>query len=494
MHGSRTRRLTLTALTAAAVLLVAACQSGAPAATQLNPTAVASKPASAVAKYLEISPAPGARDVNPAHGITVTAVNGGKITNVTVKTSSNEPVTGALSAGRASWHSTYALPTDASYTVTATGTESNGHPVTATSSFRTPNPADRFAAEIYEGAGATYGVGMPIMLTFSSPIKDKAAVERSLQITTSKPVVGAWYWDGSEQVDFRPRDYWPADTTVSFDGHLNGVEGAPGMYGTHDLTQSFNIGQSVIAVASTDTHRTQIYVNGELAYNWPISTGRATMPTPDGTYLAVQKNNPVRMIGGGKKGSPGYYNELVNWAVRFTFSGDYYHSAPWSVVDQGTTNVSHGCVNLPPADAQTYYEMAIPGDPITVESSPKAGNWDDGWTEWFLSWQQYLAGSATHLAVEAGPGGSAFVKPSSLPADTGSVPLTTSAPGNYYAVLLSPARRRALLAPVCSLVARPKPPRSSVRNRGAPFGSRGGRRGSAGPWARSNGTFRVKRL
>src|SRR6202011_6094425 len=117
----------------------------------------------------------------------------------------------------------------------------------------------------------------------------------------------------------------------------------------------------VIAVASTRTHRTQIYIDGKLKYNWPISTGRDTLPTPDGSYLAVEKSNPVRMIGG-KKGTPGYYNELVSWAVRFTYSGDYYHSAPWSVVDQGTTNVSHGCVNLPPDAAITYYNMSIPGD------------------------------------------------------------------------------------------------------------------------------------
>jgi lipoprotein-anchoring transpeptidase ErfK/SrfK len=432
VHGRRTGRLTLAGLTAAAALLVAACQSGAPAATQLNPAAVAGKTATTVAKYLKIFPAPGAKHVNPATGITVTAVNGGTIARVTVKTSSDEPVTGALGAGRRSWHSAYALPTDASYTVTATGTDAHGHPVTATSSFRTTSPAATFAAEIYEAEGQTYGVGMPIMLTFSRPITNKAAVERSLQLTTSKPVVGAWYWDGSEQVDFRPRDYWPADTTVSFDGHLDGVEGAPGRYGVHDLTQTFTIGQSVIAVASTSTHRTQVYIGGKLAYNWPISTGRTTLPTPDGTYLTVDKNNPVRMIGG-TKGKPGYYNELVNWAVRFTYSGDYYHSAPWSVVDQGVSNVSHGCVNLPPADAETFYQLAIPGDPITIESSPKAGDWDDGWTEWFLSWPQYLAGSATHRAVEAGPDGSEFVSPSSLPADAGTVPLSTTSPGNYYA-------------------------------------------------------------
>ena len=299
---------------------------------------------------------------------------------------------------------------------------------------------------IFEGYQQTYGVGMPIMLTFSTPITNKAAVERSLELTTSKPVIGAWYWDGDEHLYFRPRDYWPANTTVSFDGHLNGVEGAKGVYATANLTQSFNIGRSLIAVASTTTHRTQIYLNGKLAYQWPISTGRASLPTPDGTYVSVEKANPVRMIGGGAPGSAGYYNELVNYAVRFTFSGDYYHSAPWSVVNQGTSNVSHGCVNLPPSAAVTYYNMSIPGDPITVTNSTAAGKWDDGWTEWFLPWSQYLHGSALGQAVMAGPQGSTFVSPSSLPADTATAPLETSASGNYYAGAATPgvARPRGL--------------------------------------------------
>jgi L,D-transpeptidase catalytic domain len=34
------------------------------------------------------------------------------------------------------------------------------------------------------------------------------------------------------------------------------------------------------------------------------------------------------------------------------------------------TNVSHGCVNMPPADAEIYYEMAVPGDPVTITGSP----------------------------------------------------------------------------------------------------------------------------
>lgn len=424
-HACQTKHFVAAAILAAVVLAVAAC-AGKPAADRLNASAVAG-----AAKYLKISPAPGETAADPSKGITVTAADGAKIGNVTVRTSGDK-VTGSLNGKATQWHSTWALDTATTYTVTATGTDGKGHAVTETATFKTLTPDRTFQTEIFEGYDQTYGVGMPIMLIFSQPITDKAAVERSLQLTTSKPVVGAWYWDGDEHLDFRPRDYWPADTTVSFDGHLNGVDGGDGGYGTADLTQTFKIGQSVIAVASTLTHQTQIYVGGKLTYTWPISTGKTTTPTPDGTYLTVEKGNPVRMIGG-KKGTPGYYDELVNWAVRFTFSGDYYHSAPWSVVDQGFTNVSHGCVNLPPADAETYYKMAVPGDPVTVIGSPKGGNWDDGWTEWFDDWSQYLHGSATHMAVEAGPGGSTFVSPSTLPPDTGAVPIGTSAPGNYLA-------------------------------------------------------------
>jgi lipoprotein-anchoring transpeptidase ErfK/SrfK len=435
-RGRRVRPVATIAAAAAIGLLAAACGGHAqPASTgqakaQSAASASAAARAAKLAAELKITPSNGSHSADPSQGISVTAAQG-KVTSVTVK-SSGDPVPGSLTGGGKAWHSTWTLDAARSYTVTATGTV-GGQQVTTTSTFRTVSPAQTFSTEIYEGSGQTYGVGMPIMLVFSQPIANRAAVERSLELTTSKPVIGAWYWDGDEHLDFRPRDYWPANTTVSFDGHLNGVQGAKGVYGAADLTQSFTIGRSLVAVASTTSHLTQIYLNGKRIYQWPISTGRASLPTPDGTYVSVEKANPVRMIGGGAPGSAGYYDELVNYAVRFTFSGDYYHSAPWSVIDQGTTNVSHGCVNLPPADAQTYYGMSIPGDPITVTNSTAAGRWDDGWTEWFLPWSQYLHGSALGQAVQAGPQGSTFVSPAAVPADTATAPLQTSATGNYYA-------------------------------------------------------------
>ena len=139
------------------------------------------------------------------------------------------------------------------------------------------------------------------------------------------------------------------------------------MYGTSNLSQSFRIGNSLIGVTSTVTHKTRIYWKGKLYATWPDSSGMPGDDTSNGTYLTIEKGNPVLMSG------PGYKNVPVFWSVRFTWSGDYYHSAPWSVGEQGFVNVSHGCVNLAPNNAQWYYERAVPGDPITIIGSPIAG-------------------------------------------------------------------------------------------------------------------------
>jgi len=435
VRGSKVirRPAVVAAAVAAMALLATACSGGsAPKPAPAQSKASAKAQASHLAAELRITPADGGKNVKPGDGITVTALDG-KVTSVSVKASGGGSVSGSLSPDGRTWHSTWTLGVSQTYTVTATGSVAGGQPATKTSTFRTLTPAETFHAQIFEGYKQSYGVGMPIMLTFSQPITNRAAVERSLEVTSSKPVVGSWYWDGDTKLYFRPRDYWPAYTTVSLTGHLAGVEGAHGIYGARDLTQTFDIGRSLIAVASTTTHKTEIYENGKLKYKWPVSTGRASKPTPDGTYLSVEKANPVRMVGGGPVGSAGHYDELVNYAVRFTFDGDYYHSAPWSVVDQGTTNVSHGCVNLPPEDAVIYYNMSIPGDPITILNSTAAGKWDDGWTPWFLTWSQYLKGSALGKAVQVGPQGSTFVDPSTLPASTATAPLGTSAAGNYRA-------------------------------------------------------------
>ncbi len=432
------RTLSAVAASAALAVTVAACTSSGGttgAASTGSSSSAGSSPGTASGASASVKPSPAGPVVtitpgnagngaDPSKGITVAAA-GGTLRSVNVSTA-GDPVTGTYSADHASWHSTWALNVSRSYTVTATAVTAGGVTTTKTSTFRTLTPTSSFSTNIFEGYKQSYGVGMPIILTFSAPVQDKAAVERSIELQTSRPVIGSWYWDGNETLDFRPRDYWPANTAVSFTGHFDGVESAPGVYGYHTLTQTFDIGDSVIAVASAKAHKTQIYVNGHLKYDWSISSGKPGDDTPDGSYLTIEKENPVRMIGPG-------YDLLVPWSVRFTFSGDYYHDAYWSVGEQGFENVSHGCVNLSPADAEAYYQLAVPGDPITIQNSPRSGEWDNGWTEWFLSWPQFLKGSATGEAVVANASGSQFVNPSTLPADTAKAPLQTSAPSNAIA-------------------------------------------------------------
>ena len=350
-------------------------------------------------------------DLRPDLGVRV-AVRDGRLTGVSVRslgaaTRAGRALAGRFGPGSRSWRTRWALAPAHLYRVTATAVDAHGRPMVMASTFRTLRPRRTFAAATVLGASETVGVGMPIMINFSRPITDRAAVERALQVWSSKPVTGAWYWVTSTSVWFRPRRYWPAHTRVRFTAHLSGLQGAPGVYGRSDLTQHFRIGDSLIAVASAATHHMRVWWNGRLAGDWPVSTGRPGMDTPDGRYLSFAKGSPVDMNSasyGVGPGMPGYYNDLVYDAVQFTFSGDYVHSAPWSVSEQGVTNVSHGCVNVAPGYAAWFY-----GRPISVVGSPVAGTWGDGWTIYFLGWRKLLAGSATGDAVQAGPDGSRLV-------------------------------------------------------------------------------------
>jgi lipoprotein-anchoring transpeptidase ErfK/SrfK len=386
------------------------------------------------APKLTITPADGSHGVLPGAPIMVTTAHG-KLRDVTVTTAAGRPVSGSLAAN-GTWRSAEPLATGTNYTVTATAVGANHKTVTTSHTFQTLTPSHTFTATITalgtdqsvnsEIIGDQYGVGIPITIMFSHPISDRAAVERAIELRTSRPVVGAWSWQDDKTVIFRPRQYWPQDTTVTVDGNFDGLQAGPGIYGSRDVSQTISIGPSLIVVASTQSHYMDVYYKDRFYGRWAISTGRPGDDTPDGTYLTTFKNNPQQMIG------PGYDLE-VPWSVDFTYSGDFIHDAWWSVGEQGDVNVSHGCVNTSPQHAEMYYNIEEPGDPVTISGSPSAGTPGNGWTEWFASWPQWLKGSATGDVVVAGPAGSSLVSPASAPATTGSTQLSQPRAGNANA-------------------------------------------------------------
>jgi lipoprotein-anchoring transpeptidase ErfK/SrfK len=367
-------------------------------------TAAAETPAPPPVR-LSIAPAPGRTIARPDRGITV-RVQGGTITKVVVR-SGDERIRGTLNPARTLWRTRWALGVSRRYTVTAIGRGPSGDPVTEHRAFRTLTPEHTFAPRTIMVDHGTYGVGMPLILYFDDPAVDRKAVERSLEVRTSRPVTGSWYWDDQCGIVplclyFRPKRYWKPHTQVHWTAHANGVRFAPGVFGDADLGGTIEIGRSLKVVASTAKHYMDVYRDGKHFAHWPISTGKPGDDTPNGRYLSIEKRNPETMVGEG-------YRISVPYSVRITWSGVYLHAASWSVGSQGSTNVSHGCINMAPENAATYYEMSIPGDPVKVKGSSRAGTFDNGWTMWFKSWREWRDGSALGRVVRADRHGSTFV-------------------------------------------------------------------------------------
>ena len=114
--------------------------------------------------------------------------------------------------------------------------------------------------------------------------------------------------------------------------------------------------------------------NGKVIANYPFSGGRTTDPTMNGTHIVLDRESVVRMISssnGIPVDSPDGYDELVYSDVHITDSGEYVHAAPWSVTSQGHANVSHGCINLSPADALTFFGLSRVGDIVMVTGGPR---------------------------------------------------------------------------------------------------------------------------
>ena len=101
------------------------------------------------------------------------------------------------------------------YRVAAEAVNDAGTPTRTRTSFTTLRPRAELRAAIMPLDGETVGVGLPIGVWFVlRRWPTGAAVERRLQVTSSKPVTGAWRWFADNEVHYRP-SYWPSGTRVT---------------------------------------------------------------------------------------------------------------------------------------------------------------------------------------------------------------------------------------------------------------------------------------
>ncbi|SDH05662.1 L,D-transpeptidase [Nonomuraea jiangxiensis] len=390
-HGRITVTSLVTSILTAVLLLAAGCSSGGDPAHpgQAN----APERQGPVAK-LSITPADGATKVAPDAGITVKATDG-KVTKVTVADAKGKKVSGTLGADGA-WRPRWPLRPSTAYTVSAEATGTDGQPVTSAAKFTTLKPKRVLQSGMSPLDGEKVGVGMPVQLLLSQPVsavKDRAAIERSLVVRMSKPVEGAWSWVSDREVQFRPREYWPVGEKVTVVAHLAGVRAGSGLYGTKDRSLTFTVGPEHITKVSAETHRAVVRENGEVVKTIPVSLGRPGDDSYSGTMIAQEKN-PEMVMDSATIGEPGEYRIKTQWNVRMTYSGTFFHAAPWSTGSQGNSNVSHGCVNASPANARWFYEFTQRGDIIQVSGTSRKLRFGNGPTPWAKSWDSWLAGSA----------------------------------------------------------------------------------------------------
>ncbi|WP_344587651.1 L,D-transpeptidase [Actinomadura vinacea] len=359
---------------------------------------------------LAVSPAEGGARPRPDSPIAVQARQG-TIENVTVSTK-GEQVEGALSADRTQWRSRWSLQPATEYTVTATALGGDGKTRTKSSRFKTA-AAKKTLGVTFEGPynKEVVGVGMPIVMKFAREVSDRAAVERAMEVRSSNPVEGAWHWFDGQTMVFRTKNFWPRQTKVSLRAHLSGVAAGKDVYGGKNQTLDFRVGDEHISKASEDKHNLVVKKNGKIVRKIPVSMGKGGVrkyTTTNGMHLTMDKGNPVTMTSeweGCGPGCAGYYSLTVAHAVRISNSGEYVHSAPWSVGSQGNSNVSHGCINASPSHADWFYNFSQRGDPFEVTGSNRELEPDNGWGYWQMKWQDWVKGSALKQSMRIGPQG-----------------------------------------------------------------------------------------
>jgi lipoprotein-anchoring transpeptidase ErfK/SrfK len=281
--------------------------------------------------------------------------------------------------------------------VVADAVDDAGSPTSRVTTFTTLRPRAELRAAIMPLEGETVGIGLPIGVWFSQPVADRAAVERRLQVVSSKPVTGAWHWFADNEIHYRPRAYWPSRARVTLRTRLAGTNAGRGVWGVADRTVRFQIGERHISVVNVRTPRMKVTAGGRTLRVLPVSTGREKYPTTGGAHFVIEKTRDKLMDSstvGIPRGAPDGYYQHVKWSVRISNSGEFVHAAPWSTGAQGRANVSHGCVNLSTANAAWFYGMTRRGDVVEVVGSPKRPGSSFGVADWNMSWSRWLKGSA----------------------------------------------------------------------------------------------------
>ncbi|MFC3573112.1 Ig-like domain-containing protein [Streptomyces yaanensis] len=330
------------------------------------------------------------------------AASGGTLTSVTVTDARGGRLTGTLSHDGRTWTSNRNAVPGTTYTVKAATRTKDGTTGDADASFTTAAADKVNKVDWRPGSSTTVGVAQPISLVFDNPVRNKAAVEKQLKVTTSNNTEGSWGWmkdwSGKDRVDWRPKEYWRSGTRVTLDARLNGTDsGTGGGWFVRDYKLGFTVGARQVVKVDLDSKRLTMERDGKTVRSFPVSGGT---PGPDtgswrGTEVVMAKEGTIRM-NSETVGLGNAYDQKVDYSMRLTWSGTYAHAAPWNAAYFGRANRSHGCIGMSDANAAWLYGHAQLGDPFEVKGAETKGEvaLNNGFGDWNVDWDQWRAKSA----------------------------------------------------------------------------------------------------
>ncbi|MET8526281.1 Ig-like domain-containing protein [Micromonospora sp. NPDC005172] len=388
------RRVLAAGLLAVALAFTSACtdsDGGKPSSWQGGAESPAPKASATIAE-----PAADAKDVPASTGITFSTKDAQE-TAFALKDAAGKAVEGKLAADGKTWQPSGALEYGTSYTATVTATGDDGRPATATSTFTTmAKPDKQIRVSSFLGDNQQVGVGMPLIVKFDRAIPEdyRDDVQRRMTVTSTPAQEGIWHWVSPTEIRYRPKQFWKANSKVSYRVQAGGLPMGDGYYGRADLSVDIKIGPSLIMTVDNKTKRMTVTRNGKVIKTIPVSLGKKSTPSSSGTMVVIEKLRKTVFDTFEELGPEDGYRTKIDFAQRLTWGGEFIHAAPWSEGQQGSVNVSHGCVNVSMANGDWLFKNTQVGDPITVkgtETKLKNGN---GWTDWNMSWDEYVKGSA----------------------------------------------------------------------------------------------------
>ncbi|MGW4771587.1 L,D-transpeptidase [Nocardia sp. NPDC004278] len=324
-------------------------------------------------------------------------VDDGKFTTVTLINPQGAPVGGKLAADGRSWETTEVLGYGKTYKLKADAIGLGGANSTVLS-FTTSSPNSQTKPFLLPGEGEVVGIGQPVAVQFDENIPDRKAAQNAIKVTTEPPVEGAFYWVNNREVRWRPEHFWAPGTKVTIDVNVYGRNLGNGLFGQDNIHSFFTIGDPTVFTADDNTKQVTVEMNGQVVRTMPTSMGKDSTPTDNGIYIVGDRFDRIIMDSstyGVAVSSPNGYKTPVDYATRLSYSGIFFHSAPWSVGAQGYSNTSHGCLNLSPANAQWVLQNAKRGD-ITIVKNTVGGTLSgvDGLGDWNIPWPEWKAGNA----------------------------------------------------------------------------------------------------